>query len=386
VAAATPTPSPAATGPAARLWVDPDGGTCTRQPAPAAHAQADAQACRSLHAASRRARPGDTVKVLDAPGGNDYGPQAIPAGTRGVTFEGTPTRPELGQLVNGSAGTTVRNVIVEDRGAAPPLCAGSHNSILYLCAPRQTYENVIVDGLAHAGAPGACPREGIGDGGQVIDGLVFRDGEVRNLRDTKGVGVGGRNLTFENVSFRDITVHNACEPEVHNECMYLSDVPGFTLKGSSFVRCPTMAVFFTNWHDSPYGDVVIEDNLFTHTLDESQSFHPSCALNVGEGVGRLDGWRIRRNTFENAPCVEDLPGDGTSVWSANLGGIACVDAFAYRDNVGETCGGPGDRPVSPAVNVPEAPNQAPFYVDAPGGDYRVRPGVPAAGARLPGQR
>ena len=100
-----------------------------------------------------------------------------------------------------------------------------------------------------------CPRDGIADGGQVIDDLTFADGEVRHIRDAKGVGIGGHDITFSSSASTTSRCTTPATADVHNECMYLSEVPGFTLKNNAFIRCPTMAVFFTNWHVSDYGDV-----------------------------------------------------------------------------------------------------------------------------------
>jgi hypothetical protein len=43
----------------------------------------------------------------------------------------------------------------------------------------------------------------------------------------------------------------------------------------------------------------------------------------------------------------------------------------YSYNVGDTCGGTGDTPVANAANDATHPNQAPFYVNAPGGDFHL---------------
>ena len=92
--------------------------------------------------------------------------------------------------------------------------------------------------------------------------------------------------------------------------------------------------------------------------------------------GTIQGWQVRYNTFETGPCVDELPG-GSSAWVGNLGGITCVKAFTYRYNVGQVCGGVGDFAVGRAVNSRTAPNQAPFYVNAPAGDFRLKAGAAA---------
>jgi chitodextrinase len=72
-ATATASPSTSACGGAqtANLWVDANGGTCTRSASPAAYA--DASACGSFNAAYAAAQPGDLVLVK----GGTYGAQTI---------------------------------------------------------------------------------------------------------------------------------------------------------------------------------------------------------------------------------------------------------------------------------------------------------------------
>ena len=138
-------------------------------------------------------------------------------------------------------------------------------------------------------------------------------------------------------------------------------------------------MIFTNWHVSNYGGVLIEGNVFGHLEDASQAFSNAAALDIGSGVGQLDDWDVRHNTFETAPSVASLSGTG-SEWKGNLGGgNGCVAAFAYSYNVGETCAGTGDVPVSPAVNTAAHPDQAPFYGD----DLHLGTGSAAIGAANP---
>jgi hypothetical protein len=47
----------------------------------------------------------------------------------------------------------------------------------------------------------------------------------------------------------------------------------------------------------------------------------------------------------------------------------------YRYNVGQTCGGTGELSVANAVNSRTSPNAAPFYVNAPAGDFHLKSGT-----------
>ena len=346
----------------ANLWVDADGGSCARR-APGA-GYATARACRSLQAAYNAARSGDTINIATG----RYGGQALAAGSKRLVFRAAgPGRPSFGQIVSAASNIVVRGILIQDRDDFNGPCSDPDNAVLYPCGANQTYENVIVDGLNTADNHGI---RGVGDG------FTLRASVVRNIRDQKGFEAGADDMLIENNLWQAITVTSG---DVHNECMYVNGGNRSVYRGNRFVGCPTMALFFTNWSGgAAYRDVVVENNVFGHTLDEDGAWHPSCAFKIGSGAGnqnRLDGWRVHYNTFETGPCVDELPGSGT--WIGNLGGISCVRAFTYRHNVGETCGGRGDLRVGRAVNSRSAPNQAPFYVDAPGGNFRLRAGSAA---------
>ncbi len=364
------TKRPASAPGKANLWIDPDGGSCTRRAA--ASGYASARACRSLQAAYNAARSGDTINIASG----RYGGQGLAPGAKKLVFRAAgPGRPSFGQIVSAASNIVVRGILIQDRDNLNGPCTDPDNAVLYPCGANQTFENVIVDGLNAGDDHGI---RGVGDG------FVLRSSVVRNIRDQKGFESGADDMVIENNLWQSITVTNG---DVHNECMYVNGGNRSVYRGNRFIGCPTMALFFTNWSGgAAYRDVVVENNVFGHTLDEDGAWHPSCAFKIGSGAGnqnRIDGWRVHYNTFETGPCVDDLPG-GASTWVGNLGGIACVRAFSYRHNVGETCGGLGDVKVGRSVNSRSAPNQAPFYIDAPHANFRLRAGVAAINRGDPG--
>jgi len=362
--ASTPRPSLPPKSSTANLWVDPNGGSCTRSDS--ARRYADRAACRSLQTAYKAAAPGDTVNIVDG----TYGGQALGRRSKRVTFRAAgPGRPSFGQFISAASHVTVRGILIQDRANFDGPCGDLAGAVLYPCGADQTYDNVIVDGLNTGDNHGI---RGVGKR------FTLKNSEVRNIRDQKGFEGGADDMLFENNHWHDITL---VTDGVHNECMYVDGGNRSIFRGNLFIGCPTMALFFTNWDGgAAYRNVTIENNVFGHTLDEDQIWHSSCSVYFGPGANNqntLVGWSVRYNTFENAPCVADgLPTrDGT--WIGNLGGITCMRGFTYRYNVGETCGGTGDFRVPNAVNSQARPNSAPFYLGAPAGDFRLKAGSAA---------
>lgn len=367
----------AAAGPTANLWIDADGGSCARREATSSYA--DAQACGSLQAAANAASAGDIVLIRDG----RY-PGQLLTGAKRLTFRGAgPGRPSFGQIITSAANVAFAHVLVENRD--PP--AGNtpcsyFDYTLFTCGPGQTYVDVIVDGLAKGS--GNPERRG---GLQVDAGstnLVFRNGEIRGVLDSKGFQGGSDGMLIENTVFRDIRLSPAGEAAgVHNECAYVTGGDRQTWRRNRFLLCPVMAMFFANYLGGPpFSSVTIENNLFTHTLNSRGEWHNGASFVIPNGAGgqnQVTNWVVRYNTFETPPDFGSTPGTGDDNGSAhyygNLGADGACGAreWTYRYNVGETCRGVGEVAVRGATNSSGRPNQAPFYVDAPAGDFRLRP-------------
>jgi chitodextrinase len=357
-----PKPAQAARG-TANLWIDANGGSCRRSQA--GRSYRDAESCRDLQAAYHAARSGDTVGIRTA----TYPGQTLSAGTKAVTFRAAgPGRPSFGHFVSAAANITVRGILIQDRSERTGACSNAPYGVLTVCGQHQTYDNVIVDGL------NTGDRHGIESPGR---GFTLKNSEIRNIRDQKGFEGGADDMLIENNYWHDITIRT---DGVHNECMFINGGSRSIYRGNLFIGCPVMAMFFTNLNGGPaYRDVLIENNVVGHTLDDTGRWHAGPAFYVGSGYNdqnTLHGWTVRYNTFESGVFVDDLPGGGSS-WYGNLGGIDCASAFTYSYNVGQTCGGKNEVPLRTATNDASAPNRVPFYVNAPAGDFRLRAGAAA---------
>jgi chitodextrinase len=364
--ACAPPPPPPPSGGGANLWMDTNSGSCTRQASPGGYV--DAQACGSMQAALDAAQSGDVVNIVDG----TYGSQGL-SGSKQVTFRAAgPGRPNFGQIINAGSNNTIKGIQIENRNDFNGPCTDPENGVLFPCGTNETYDDVVIDGLNKSGNHGIA---GVGDR------FTLKNSEIRNIVDAKGFEGGADDMLIENNYWHNIRV---VTDGVHNECVYVDGGDRSVFRGNLFIGCPTMALFFTNWNGgAPYSNVTVENNIFGHTLDTGGNWHGSCSFKIGWGANNQNtviGWVVRYNTFEVAPCLDGTPagGDtGAGQYYGNLGGIQCESEMVYKYNVGQTCGGVGELSIPNAVNDAAHPNQAPFYVNAPGGDFHLLGGAAA---------
>ena len=256
----TPPPPPFSS---ANLWVDANGGSCTRSTAVVGYN--DATACGSFLAAYAAAQSGDTVGVTGSLGnqffaGDWQGNQ--PSGTKTLTFTGQPGN-KVRQLVFGSPNLTFDGINVDAGGAK---------------TSGATFEN----------------------GG---DRFTFKNGSIGNVVDEKGALVTGAGIVFENTYFHDVRIATS---GVHNECVWAGVPEGMRITNSEFFNCATMDIFFTYpdyWNPlpPPYGNVTLENNQF----DVPRSFGGSpngysvyITKNGAQNQFPMSGWRVRNNFFD----------------------------------------------------------------------------------------
>jgi Calcineurin-like phosphoesterase len=319
----------------ANLWVDPNGGSCTRQPKPAQYV--DAQACASVASAYDAASSGDRVVVT----AGSYGRQVVPAGTKRLTIKNAAgARPVFGTTtVDGSNITLVGVSIVRTDDPGP------FTATLEANGSDNVFDAVTVDSKFMETPGTTHGRQGIFARG---DNNVFRNGSTSNVVNDKGAMVGGNNVTFDNFDFHDVRV---TDPAVHNECVY-SLGPNLTVRNSHFWHCATMDLFITrgDWYGQPlYGGVTLINNVFEHANMETgfESWH-YYSLGINGGViQEMRNWRVVNNTFETTVSGE-APAPGT-IWMNNVGQWNCQPQATYSHNVGTKCSA-NDTAVNPAAS------------------------------------
>jgi hypothetical protein len=313
----------------ANLWVDTNGGTCSRQ-SPAS-SYSDAAACGSFDAAWDAASVGDVIVVK----AGTYGPQTISGNkiSPGVTIYGETTT-KIGNLTTNAAFMTLENVTV-DVGSA-------HMQGWITGANNITLRNVKLHGLF---VIVRITNDNITwDGGEL--GVAGQTGGARDFCGIDGEPVtleGADNITFNGISFHpQATVSNsAC---AHMEMIRI-DLGGsnFTLRNSTFDNgdgSSTASIFITNpVSGGTYNGFKLENNFFG--MAES-----SYALMVHGNVATCNNWTFAYNTFKPYPAAWDgcrsLSG---WLWVGNLGQYATSSPCAgthiknvWQHNMTGTCG------------------------------------------------
>ena len=162
------------------------------------------------------------------------------------------------------------------------------------------------------------------------------------------------------------------------------------MRNSTFVRCATMDMMVTRgfWWDQPrYGGLIIENNVFTHSMNGS-GWHVFGFLVHGQ-MGQLINSRVVNNTFETlvgGMTSQDLTmGAANTIWANNIGsGWDCVTGATFAGNVGRKCAA-SDVAVSPSSSC--APPACSIATTMPVGwvnpaqlNFRLNAGSPAINA------
>jgi hypothetical protein len=167
----------------------------------------------------------------------------------------------------------------------------------------------------------------------------------------------------------------------------MAHAPGITIRNSTFRNCATMDISLGRgdwWGQQPYGNVVLENNIFGHSVNDDGWHYYGLAW----FVGKFENARVVNNTFENPVRMEDEhigPGPYSGVWANNIGGgWQCLPGVVYRNNVGKACHS-SDKAINPASSChPPACNPGRTmpvgWVNPTAFDFSLAPTSPAVNA------
>jgi chitodextrinase len=370
----------------ANLWIDTTGGTCTRQAMPGAYN--DAQACGGLQAAANAASSGDLILIKD---GTYPGEQLT--GSKTLTFQGAgPGRPSFGQILTSASNITVRHLLVQNRSYPTQTVCSYWDYTLYVCGANETFDDVIVDGMDKGKAQGDSSRLGAIQIDSSATNFVFKNGEIKAIRDNKGIQGGADGMLIENNLIHDVGLTQAGQNAgVHLECAAVTDGANQVWRRNTFYDCSVINWVAQNFVGGPaFGPVTLENNVFAHPMldDVNGSWQNGapCLTIVGgnNGTNAVNNWVVRFNTFECGISVgtpSSADDNHSAKWYGNLGTDPGCGApeWTMSYNVGAVCSSsPGSVVVANGVNSSGSPNQAPFYVDAPNHNFHLKAGVNAA--------
>lgn len=337
LAEATPGAEPAA-GALAHLFVDPDGGSCTRSPTPAAYD--DAAACESLDAANDACANDDTVLIKEGV----YGDQAVGgsnARTAPCTMAAADARPPRFGTVSlrGVDHVTLRGIATTTFADANPLIPDSQRDVRIENASHVVVEDSDFGGFAVTNANGdvvlrrndigPCARFDRGNPGakrlpfcangrinahpQITSGITIEGNRIHDFRcdDSEDDGVGA--------------------DECHWEAMFVNVAKDLTIRGNRFEAVDATAMIYLTiccGARHGYEDVLIENNRFGEggtTPNGISQGH----CNGFRGTD-LDNVVIRFNTFADTRRLATDP-SGCSGAMEVVGNIIRRDAWVPCD-------------------------------------------------------
>ncbi len=327
-------PPPPPPGPApgvANLWVDTNGGSCTRQAT--AGSWADAQAC-SWNQAYQTAQTGDVILVRGGSYGNvTIGPNKASIAAPGVTFR------------TASGETVVVNDL--ENGNIAGAAGGSNISFVGPATARSfrsdQASNIVVDGW-NVDCNG-CDNEQIFHL-EAANNVTVRNSEIQDNKNNSLMWVSGSNLTFENNKIHDAGLPNGSAS--HTECLYAWSVTNLTLKRNHFWHCSVMDVFITGNNTANGG--YVENNIFEKPWENtgviSNSAYAFHFRTGGSPSPDPSNWDFRYNTFVGPLSIntsENPVGAGGMrvIGNVFLSGSACGHAnttYSYNAFVSGACG------------------------------------------------
>lgn len=229
----------------ANLWLDTNGGTCTRSSSPTTYV--DAAACGSIDAARDAAQCSDTVNIV---AGDYTDAQNVTSPPNSCTSSPVVFKSYVGtatfHTMNlGSPGLTIDNIVIPSTGAA---CSGGS------CSESSNYIDfdATCDGCSLLNSEirtfSIWGADGVLIEGNVIDAREgsgnWTDSSVE-MQDSPAYD-GGTNITIRNNTFRDFYTGESA-PNDHGECLNIGGwTDGLLVEGNTFTSCGNSSlIFFT---------------------------------------------------------------------------------------------------------------------------------------------
>lgn len=270
---------PPAVSSGANLWVDTNGGSCTRTATLGSYS--DTMACPSFATAYAAAQSGDAIGVVSGNYGNQFFAGGYlsdqGSGSKVLTFQGQP---------------------------------GNKIRAIHFGSPNLTFDGIDVDAGGEKTSGGAAFE----NGGAAF---TFKNGRIGNVVDEKGALVTESGIVFDNVTFHDVVLQTE---GVHNECMFAAVPEGMIVRNSTFTNCAVMDIFFVypDWWSPlppPYGNVTLDGNTFGHPEGTYTLYIGKIGTSIASSAP-VTGWKVRNNRFEG-PINSDAPYGSANIFCGN---------------------------------------------------------------------
>jgi chitodextrinase len=379
-ACSAPPPPPPTGSSAANLWVDPNGGSCSR--AATAGSYSDSAACGTLSAAFQAAQNGDTVLIKGGSYGNQQVNNRAGAAAPGVTLAPAPGESvTLGSLSICGADYMTLKGPMKLKSISTYDCYSS-------LATNDTIDGVNVDwGYDSSQADGSV----VGLYGNVAN-FTMRNSTIQHGYNVKGFYMSswgdGVSAAYypTNIALESSSVHSwNAAVGVHTECVFANQAQGLTLRGNQFYDCLSTGdgiIGNAGGQPSPKNprDYVFENNVFELSWN-----NPACpcgqhGVSFDGDAASLRGVNVfRYNLFETGMFTgSGAPAAGTTVdFYGNIGAAPqCVQMShsAYNIWKDRTCGST-DRQnanvLAPGnfASFPPRPSSVSMPVDLAPGDW-----------------
>lgn len=334
----------------ANLWVDSNGGTCTRQ-SPAG-AYSDAGACSSLATACTAASADDSVLVKNG----TYGSQTLStscSGTSGhrITFDAE----------NGSTGCTglkiVRNSVTsythntcgvdyaDITVAGHDLNVKNFSTPGWIDFPQSTSNVTARDTVTNAHSKGFSVNgtditmEDGEVGGFYVCGASNWDGSGWIDQDLAHIGFDITNHTVSNILVdgyvfhdlysRDGASFNCATGDPHPDCLQIASGSHVTIQNSEFYRCATSDIQSNSDFGPPYDNLSYIGNIFGQVYDAGNCCEMGTSDPLGSQSDDCSGTNVfAYNTLRSSGAISQVCSiTGTFIFEGNLvpDGTSSVD-------------------------------------------------------------
>lgn len=316
----------AASAQSANLWIDTNGGACTRQSTAAGYS--DAAACGSIQAAVSACVPGDTIRMK----AGTYGAQTITAikTSPGCTVIAE-TAATIGTLTTHGAWYEVQNVTGTGWSISNSGGVGTNNITCRNC-------NFSGNSGIWWNANGYSNISWIGGTLRNYSTAVNSQGFAIWSGEIAGGSTTASNILVDGVTFDNIV--NTGGNANHFEVIRVDGkVDGLTIRNSTFSNnvTSTSLIFFTTFRGTKPQNITLENNFFGGL---GTAYY---ALNMNYQGSVCSNWTMRYNTFLNPMIAGGNCSYSNMVWVGNLGPRGNCEGTAFRSNVwfggsGAACG------------------------------------------------